>query len=197
MFRIAKNTWTAFRDLVLAKDLIWQFDETTDLYDIYAVDTGVIYAYRMKKDGGTDQTDWQDNYKALANKAIPQKRSTFSVGQYRFRGDAKSGTCAAGTSSTVDHTLAEKRLLSGGCVVVKGAEILDTVKFQVVAADGTTVLDEYVTKWFVNPTLGGAAVSMDYAGAVLATWKLRMIYTADSAGSTRTYCVNYLLHKPI
>ena len=199
MEKIRKNSWAAFRDIVLAKELVWQYDESTLLYHIFAVDTGIVYEYRMKKDAvpGADQIDWQDNYKAMANGAIPQKRSTFSVGEYRFRGSGENGTCAAGSASTIDYTMTEKRLLSGGGIVVTGSQIFDWIKFQVVTADGTTVIDEYVEKWYINPASGSGGISMEYAGTIQKDWILRLTYTADAAGGERKIGVNYYLHKPV
>lgn len=197
MESVRKSSWTEFRDLTIAKELLFQYEENSKFYDIYAICTGVVYHYRLKKSPpSSDLTDWEDNYKATANRPVPQKRSTFSVGEYRFRGERVVGTCAAGATATVDLTLTELRLLSGGEVVVSGSTIFDWVKFQVVHPNGTTVLDEYVGSWGVNPTTGCANISMEYAGEVLDTWKLRLIYNADAAGGERKFVVNYLLHKP-
>lgn len=198
------DTWVNFKTLVLTnKSLRLQYKEANDgtRYEIWAKDADDTYVVRITKEGTapdpSDQKDFEDNYKTNANKAESYIQSTFSLGEYRFRGHGASGTCTAGSTSTVDYTMTESRVLSGGEVVMTGAEIFDWVKFQVVAANGTTVLDEYVEKWYINPTSGSGAISMRYAGEVQINWILRIIYNADAAGSTRSFGVNYFLHKPI
>lgn len=200
------DTWTNFKALVITKkDLPLQYKVLSrtsgDMYEIWAIETLNNYIVRIDKEGTapdpSDQKDFEDNYKTSANKTISQIRSTFTLGEYRFRGNGASGTCSAGSTSEIDYTMMETRRLSGGEVVVTGAQIFDWVKFQVVAANGTTVLDEYVEKWHINPTSGSGSIFMTYAGEVQINWILRLIYNADAAGSTRSFGINYFLHKPI
>lgn len=67
------DTWTNFKATCLAgKKLLMQFVEWTDRYDIYATDSLVWHIVIYK--GTADATDFENNYKANAN-----KRSNLSV----------------------------------------------------------------------------------------------------------------------
>jgi len=76
-------TYTAFKTLVNAKGLEWQYEDATDQYNIYAFDgpdrmQTVLFKATSNADGipasnATDRTDFENNYKTGANTRLSPK----------------------------------------------------------------------------------------------------------------------------
>jgi len=81
MENIRKPTWESFKTLVQAKGLRWQFDESSIGYAIFAIDSGVIYSYRLAKESppSADQTDFETNFKPAANAPVVQSTTVRSI----------------------------------------------------------------------------------------------------------------------
>lgn len=69
------NTWSDYKTTVITtKALKLQYTENSSGYEVYASEASVfIWNIFIPKDGGSDVTDFETNYKALANKAIYAK----------------------------------------------------------------------------------------------------------------------------
>lgn len=64
-----RRTWTEFKSLIDSGKIQWQYEEFSELYDIYGLQGLFQYETRIFKDGGADQIDFEGNYKAVvANK---------------------------------------------------------------------------------------------------------------------------------
>ena len=125
----------------------------------------------------------------------PQNLSAFE--KTKLFKDAKGVaiTATAGEDTTLDLTLDDDTLLSGGTVfLAKGAAPGDTVDFKVVHPTAG-VIAQFITDWFVNPdsTLQQVPES-NYPAKVFAGLTLRVVY--HSVGSTDVWiAVNYNKEK--
>jgi len=62
--------WTTFKAELASRKSILQYIELTSEYWVYFLDGGVMFRSDIAKDAGADQTDFDDNYKATANKPL-------------------------------------------------------------------------------------------------------------------------------
>jgi|GEM_PF-5826778 len=69
-------SYTQLKTLVITKKLNWQYIESDNGYDLLASDGIVVWTTVVYKDGGADVTDFETNYKALANTETLSGRSS-------------------------------------------------------------------------------------------------------------------------
>ena len=67
-------SWSELKTRIILKDLFIQYIEYPAKYMIYAVDGPIIFTHSMAIDEtpGTDQGDFEDNFKPIANRAVQQ-----------------------------------------------------------------------------------------------------------------------------
>ena len=155
-------SWTDFKARVVDKKWV-RFTETDGYYTVtYPDDLGGITC-SVLKDSGSDQTDFETNYKPSANASdIVPKKSIQVLGTDVFRlfGCATSFTATKTTDTTHDF------LIPTNVIAIKGANafyinaaIGDYVKVTMVDVDNVlgygagTVLGTFINKWFI-PTDG-------------------------------------------
>ena len=136
MERIKKGSWTDFKDIVLAKEMAFQFEETTIWYDLFAVDVNITYIFRLKKTTppSDDQVDWESNFMGDANQGIQSAENPahVSVGFPKKKDKTVHGNnveCPTGSSTTLcTRTVkAGKNMLIECVIVSKDDPILATV----------------------------------------------------------------------
>jgi len=67
-------TWADFKSLVTSKALLIQYSDLGDRYQIYAPEARTFLWHTvLLKDSGSDQTDFETNYKAKANAPLEVK----------------------------------------------------------------------------------------------------------------------------
>lgn len=123
-----------------------------------------------------------DFEKSKLNKAARGMKQTVTLG----------GTC------NIDYTLADDMLLAGGSVfLVENVRWGDKVTFQVL--NGSTVLAEFITDWYLNPETKQQAVpSSSYPAKIYAGLTLRIIYTSTGnplSDPVPEVCINYNFEK--
>lgn len=65
------QSWSAFKDLVSAKELLIQYSEDANYYYICSPEAGaLIWQTTLVKDNGTDVTDFETNFKSSSNKPL-------------------------------------------------------------------------------------------------------------------------------
>jgi len=71
--------YTDLKSIIAAKSLLWQYNEFTETYHVFAVDGTVTYGTRLYKPGfepvdctscAADTTDFETNYKSGANEPV-------------------------------------------------------------------------------------------------------------------------------
>jgi len=64
-------TWAEFKSLVASKVMIPQYSESSTKYHLVAPESGILlWSYVLLKDGGSDVTDFENNYKSSWNKPL-------------------------------------------------------------------------------------------------------------------------------
>jgi len=74
-----RQSWSAFKAIVYAKEMLAQYDDLGSSYEIFAIDGPVVYVTELVKDGGADVTEFDDDYKPHANKVLSRHQSDGSV----------------------------------------------------------------------------------------------------------------------
>jgi hypothetical protein len=69
-FIIVNLSWAQLRGFIVSKNMRLQHEEADDHYDVFAIDEPIVYVTTMSKDDGPDVVDFEENFKALSNKAL-------------------------------------------------------------------------------------------------------------------------------
>ena len=88
-------TYSQFKTLVAAKGLLAQYFDNMDAYFLFASESGILWQYRLIKDGGADQTDFETTQITNYNKPLEYRTST-----------GFSQAASEGTISTTAPTIA-------------------------------------------------------------------------------------------
>lgn len=105
----------------------------------------------------------------------------------KFLGDAISATVNANSTANIDYKMTTPCALFGAELIQLGANFGDYVKFQVIDKDNilgfgaNTILNEWVTKWYVDPTSSRWKVQSEYGATIPADIYIRLIYTNTNA----------------
>jgi hypothetical protein len=123
--------------------------------------------------------------------------SVYDFKKSKLNKDARgfSTTITAGTTGTLDYTLTDDCLISGGCLLCVTGNKGDKVNFQVLM--GQTVVAQYVTDWYITPDSVQQSVPQSrYPAKLVAGLTLRICYT--STGETDVWiAINYDIEKVI
>lgn len=75
-------SWTIFKSFINSRLLAIQYVDDGTTYHIWTSDSLMSLYTRIPKDGGSDQTDFETNFKPTANASLPPKVNTYSSGFY-------------------------------------------------------------------------------------------------------------------
>lgn len=111
-FKLA--SWTAFKTLAGTKQLGLHYVEFPTHYDIYVNEGVLIWTIELTKDGGSDVTDFESNYKALSN------RPSFFIGQFRnkYRNVVGNSTTVVKSGNGVLRGLSINDNTTGGSITI-------------------------------------------------------------------------------
>jgi hypothetical protein len=65
--RIVNVSYSQWKSLLTSNDLNAQYVENSESYDLFAIEYNISWETRILKDGGSNQTDFETNYKSTAN----------------------------------------------------------------------------------------------------------------------------------
>jgi hypothetical protein len=68
--RIVNVSYIQWKSLLASNDLNAQYLENPDSYDLFAIEYNISWETKILKDGGSNQTDFEANYKATANSPL-------------------------------------------------------------------------------------------------------------------------------
>lgn len=203
--------WSAFKALCIqVKNLNCQFVDALGLYDLYGPDAnGLVWHANIPKTvpASVDQADFETNYKAQAfNFAIGSRPYPFSTPDFEFSGDGAVGTAAKGQATNIDFVIpggaGTSMYIDGGNLITQNAAFGDWIEAQIIdvtnvlGLGANTVLSQYVTKWFVDPS-SPMVIKTSYAGKIPAGIYIRIIYHSVGTVNDVDVAINYFLHTPL
>lgn len=190
-------SWTAFKSLVSSKGLLIQYTENTNTYDLYAIESNAfMWYYSLLMDSGSDQIDFETNFKSTANapleikaasgrplrvSASPQPMNTVEHWQgYQI-------TVPVGQSSGyVDVSFANSVYVHGGYIVSPDVDFSDYVGVDVLlVANSAEYIPGIISTAYMIPNLPvsfESYESMQFPPAVKfrVTLTLGDVHTADT-----------------
>lgn len=212
-----KLSYTELKALVAKKNLTWQFQEWSDKYKLFVIDTGVAYCSYVYKSpivvGGLDseqeqlnQDDFEENIQPIANFAIGGRSYAFSTPDFQFNGEGILVTATKNTSTNVDFQIPGAAgsfcYINGAIVITKDAVFGDYAAASIIDKDNilgygaNVTLANYVTKWYINPATQ-SNFETPYAGKLYAGLYIRVSYTSVGLIVDPQIAINYKLHTPL
>jgi len=143
--------WSDFKSLVTSKALMIQYSDLGDKYDIYAPEAQTFLWHTfLSKDGGTDVTDFETNYKAKANAPLEVKAGTGRPVRYSNSPQPlntynkwKGYQAIIGPGSTftfIDVQFPTQVYFRGGYLYTNDADVDDTLSANVLLVTNDSVL---------------------------------------------------------
>lgn len=207
-----KLNWTHFKSIVDSKSMSIQYIELENYYHLRAFDGVFSIDCELNKNPSdtTDLDDFEDNYKANANKPLVPKDSlgnpiyrgspfTDALG-FRFRGHSFIDTVTTGTTKDIDYQLTAERWINGGRLIIDNIGANDKLTFQVIDKDNifgygaNTVLDQFIQDFYI-PSTGNLEVVLAYPAKIVSGLYLRLKYTSTHASGCTVKCNLYLHWK--
>ncbi len=193
-------TWAIFKTFVTTYSIPIQWIDLGTLYFLKAYQGPFDVDYYMPKDGGSDQTDFETNYKTNGNIPVPPPVSPYSTNAYGTKNlyvtiTGIQETLIAGTN-TITYTVPYIEALISGVTVVN-CEVLDIVSFSVL--DSTTgtysgtanaVLNQF--GYNVNLPADQYEYQAPYTAVLHENMQIQLTYTSVSA---KTIGVNFILNQ--
>ena len=202
--------WDKLKDFV-DNGFALKYIDLGNKYELVALDIGFTLRGSIPKTtpANSDQLDFENNYKANANKValdaegIPlQRLGAFCDSEkFRFRGKGMSGTGAAGTLTNIDYKVTEERFINGVRLILANHTIDDNVHFEIVDVDNVLgygaglVLDRFGDTWYVNPDMACQGdILIDYPAKIYAGLYIRVVYNSEGETDVKVKA-NLYLHK--
>lgn len=192
-------SWTDFKAFVDARELVSiQYVETDDKYFLRAADGFFLVGCDLIKDGGSDQTDFENNYQSASN-VSPTQYMTPSEGtrDYTFNGDvleldvACPAPAAGPKVTNVDLKLTGTTALNGGFgLIYQNYDARDFVKFELIDIDNVLggganqVLTTFVEKWRIpdNTVFQIYLDSLNYVPAANLYLRMKITHHFEGVG---------------
>lgn len=158
-----------------------------------------------------DKSDYDDNYKARQNMAVPILISPFSANTVKFSGDGIVAEPVSGDGQphNLDLKMDVLKKTNGAILYVTGGTQKDWIKAQVVDKDNVIpagpardpypnypVLNQWIHKWGIIPNFA-MDLTTPQAGDIPALMYLRVVLTTDNDSQPRLATLNYRLNEPI
>lgn len=126
----------------------------------------------------------------------------FDDKDYVFKGNGVKATATKNTTTNVDLKVAENYIYVNGAEFIQANAVIgDYVECQVIDIDNVlgygadTVLTQYISKWYLDPSTTRFCLESPYAGNVPNGCYMRMIYHSVGTVNDVDICVNYFFHK--
>jgi len=206
MKEINLSTYSDFKAIVSSKSLLPQYHDVGNFYFLFAVESSVCWQYSLAKDGGSDQTDFENTYRASCNQpleikaaagrplrvsASPQPLNTIQ----HWKG-FQLVIPAGQTSAYLDISFASTIYLRGGNIVSPDVDFDDSVSVDVLlAANSAPYIPGIISNAYMIPSLPisfESAESMAFPPVV----KLRVTVNIGAVQETDVHAnilVNYFI----
>lgn len=182
-------------------------------YTVFAYDGPVclhcVIPYTDPCENGTDQYDFETNYKSGANKVIATgkdglltRTSAFADSDfYRFRGVGFFDTATGGTSTSLLYKFTNPYSMNGCQILLKNQVFGDCLDFYIIDVDNVVgygagvVLDSFVEDWCVaDDVCGQSPVILPYKANIITGLYAALIYHSTGITNVQVGC-NFYRHK--
>lgn len=194
--------WTSFKAVVDSHILSIQYvDTNSQFYHLSAPYNNLTISCQVFKDGGSDVTDFETNYKMTkCNLLIPAKTSALSEPNgFRFRGRRTHIGSLTNETKLFDYVFVEDLHMTGAMVKCLGTDWQDYIKFSIHIPVGHVMnpteteieADAFSQQWAVSDDLQMIEV---YKAKIYTGFIARAAYTTVSASEVN-FWINLFLHK--
>lgn len=192
-----RATWTNLKTFVDARGASVQYIDEGTRYYLWAADGTLVLDCIINKDGNSDQTDFETNYKASGNKKIVPDTDPYSnTDQFKAACIGFTGTATANQLTNIDFTLADTRYLVGVSVILKNQKFGDKITFQIVHPLAG-VVNEFATNWNISEdSEDQGKVEFPLRGKIPAGLKIRLAYTSIGNSDVLVAC-NLIMHEKV
>jgi len=196
--------WTSFKEIATKKNLSIQYEEVTDRhYNIFTVDGIITYQCRIaiEDPAGSDQVDFQDNYKEEANNSVGVKTHPFTTSDFDAVFNAVAATCTKNDTTNVDFKVTTDHTYLNGCrAFSENSTKGDWVEMKIVDVDNIlgggagAVVNQWVYKWYMCP---GDVCNLQtvYAGQIPQNCYIRVVYHSIGTENDVNVWINWYLHQ--
>lgn len=135
------TSWSDFKALVTAKGLLIQYTQVDNYYSIYAPESPFLWHISLIQDGGSDQIDFETNYKSTANApleyrsvdGLPKYASAMFVDNLSYWVDGTNGnlSISAGQSGYLRTNFSVPFKLNGVDIHWENANFGDCINFEI------------------------------------------------------------------
>lgn len=130
---IINLSWDDFKQVLSIPGIVIRYIDRTDTYIAWAFDNVVPFQCIINKNGGSEQIDFDDNYKAAANQMLIQgvqtrgERTDIDLKLFSMKADVNTSTGVAVASIKIPGVFAngDYRFIGGGEAFFDKADLLD------------------------------------------------------------------------
>jgi len=127
----------------------------------------------------------------------PTHKSQFQSNNVNFNGQSCFGSCEATQTTNTDLTMTDDHFLTGGVLIIKNGKFGDKITLQVIHPT-LGVVNQFVTNFgVISDSEFQFKMVEDYPAKIFAGLSLRVVYIATLELGTRSFCLNYDLHKAL
>ena len=193
--------WLNFKTIRDSRKLDIIMVEQDGGYILSIQESALVYDCIIDKDGGSDQLDFEANYKSSCNPEKVSNPPFKSKEHHNFDGRGQSYTASASATTNMDFTVPNHATgYDFDGLTLIGTELGDTVTMKVLDdASGTYsgvpnyVLNQFATNW--NTAKDKCSEMMPYPARLYSGMIIRIEYT--NASVEKTIGMNARLHKVV
>jgi len=219
MLKLSMANWAEFK-ATIDKGSSLHHTEVEMKYFLYGLNGNVTYDYILKKDGGADQADFEDNYKSKSNSKIGYSQNVAFASKYIYVSGAKKSlykrvhgvneTIAANTTANIDFIIPYAHCKFSGANIF-GSSLGDTLDFEILDTATNTYsgaplspLPTYYPYYVLNqfgfevemPGSGVYENTSNYEASLQLDMTIRCRYT-NSTDASAYISMNVWLHEVV
>lgn len=201
-------SWSELKTAIDSQDMRVKYIDTGKRYLIQAFDGDFVLETNLLKSASPsdDQTDFENNYKANANKKlVPDTDAYARTDQFAFAGEGFTSSAPRnGSTTNLDYKITAERYINGIQILCSNTGAGDKAAFQIVDKDNifgagaNYVLQEFATNWQIaDSNQDQGILQLPFRGKIPANCYVRIKYTAvnNVLGGNVTVAINLFLHR--
>lgn len=197
--------WTEIKAAIDSQEMRVKYIDTGKRYLIHAFDGQFSLSCNILKSDSPseDQTDFENNYKANANKKlVPDTDAYQRTDQFAFAGEGFSSTATKNTTTNLDYKITSERYINGLQMLCTNQGSNDSATLQIVDKDnvlgyGTNVvLSQFASNWQIaDGNQDQGIIQLPFRGKIPANCYIRIRYTSTGILTNVTVNANVFLHQ--